>query len=926
MLHPYPAVRGKNKVIGSWVRRCIYITLIVFQSAGIHAQTGLITGNISDAKTGETLIGATVLLEGTQKGTITDFNGNYTLTGIEAGSHRIVCSYISYEPQAIAVIVNADEETLADFRLSESLIALEEVEVVAEKRRESEQMLLVERKESNLATESIGARELAQKGASTVADGVRKISGVSMIGSKQLFVRGLGDRYNLAQLNGLPVASPDPNKKVIKLDIFPSEIVEAITVSKVFGVQNYADYTGALIDIETRDYPLTPFIKVHAGTGINTNASFKNFIQLRSRGFAFMGLNTGQRRSSVPGSAKTYNQSQSYTYNIFATDFIPDRYKAPTRLEFALSGGKLFNVKNKQLGVLFSSKFTNDYISEPSALNSILKRDGTNQKYYVRKAHLYNASFSNLLNLSYKRNAYSSITYNMIYLVNSVDEYDEAKGRNYDGEILHYNSGFFESHRLFNNQLLGKHKLNDKLDLSWGLGYALAKSDVPDVRVIALIDYNNDGVTWNYYRRNAQETKRMYKELDEDDFSGKSLLGLAFNDRNKLLAGIQGRYKIRHFDAFFYYFNIGGITGITTTPFDAPFLISEQQFADGNIIINNGSAYQNKYDAFQMILAGFANYIHKFSEKFILDAGLRGEFSGIRIDARYSGGSIREIKLKYTDPLKSLFPALNIRYAVNGKSNLRFSASRSVTRPSFNEMAPAKIPPIGSAIPEQGEEGLQNSYSNNLEARYEIFPNPGELWSAGIYGKIIEDPIEKITKQSGGDAFYTFTNTNGAVAAGIEIEGRKKFNSLFVGFNASYIYTRIKIPGEGISLTNTDRPMQGASPYLVNADLGYEIKYGRNHQSAISLVYNVYGKRIWSVGAAGVGDIYELPFHSLDVIFQNRFNNRLGIDLKARNLTNSAFILTQDYYTEASESPSGAKEVFTFKKGVGFELTVNYTF
>jgi len=916
------------------MKKEIFYVLLFLISTQLYAQTGILTGQVKDKKTGETLIGATIVIEGTQKGTITDFDGNFILPNIEAGNYNIICSYISYESQITSLIINDNDEKVINFDLEESVISLDEVTVVAEKRRETEQMLLVERKESSLAIESIGANELSQKGAGTVAAGVKKVTGVSMIGSKQLFVRGLGDRYNSAQLNGLPIASPDPSKKIIKLDIFPTNIVEAITVSKVYSVQNYADYTGALIDIETKDYPLVPFINISGGIGMNTNSTFNEFIKIDNEGLSYFGTNTKTRKEAIPEDAKTYSRG-AFEGNIFGTDFLTETFNAAPNTNFAVAGGKLYNIGKKQLGVLVSSSFDNEYVFEPSALNSYLRTDGTNNKYYVKKAYQYGTTFSNLLNLHYKSNAFNSISYNLVFLVNSLDEYGEAKGRNYDGETLYYNTGVFESHQLFNNQLIGKNKIKENLNLNWAIGYGNASSNLPDARIIALIDYNNNPVDWHYYRRNAQETKRMVTELNENEFSGKINTEQKFNDNSKLIYGVQSRYKMRKFDAFFYYYNIDSLQDIVTTPQDAPALISNENIENGNIKINNGSTFQNKYDASLFLTATYINYIRTYFNNFTIDIGLRSEIGNMIITTRNNAGRTGNIEQKDFDILKSLFPALNLQYRNTEISNIRFAASRTITRPSFYEKSPNKIPPIGSAYTIIGNPYLTNSYSYNFEAKYEIFPNPGELWSVDIYGKLIQDPIEMVTGTSGGDDFYTFKNSEKGIAAGVEVEGKKKFNNIFAGFNASYIYTKINIQEDEL-VTNKVRALQGASPYLINADLGYEYKTKPNIRSSIALVYNVYGKRIWAVGSDQKGDTYELPFHTFDIIMKNKIFKKLDINIQAKNIMNSVFTLSQDYYNTLSEitngetltsyEVAGEKEIINFKKGIEYGISLSYKF
>ncbi len=901
--------------------RVKYLSVLFFIAPSmLFGQTGTIKGTVADQNTKETLIGATVMIQGTTTGTITDFDGNYRIDNLRPGTYNVECSYVSYDTKVINnITVQDNQETVLDFSLAEAVTAINEVKVVAKKKRESEMVLLLERKEASVAVESIGSKELSRKGAGNVGAGIKKISGISMIGDKQLFVRGLGDRYNSVELNNLPITSPDPTKKVIKLDLFSSDIVEALSVTKVYNAQKFADYTGALINIDTKDYPITPFLSINYGVTYNTQSSLKDFKRMNSVGNDFLGLSTSERQDVMPQESKNYDRTKRFSSEIFGTDFKHMTNNALPGQSFNVSGGKLFSIGKRQLGTLFSISFDNDYRIYTGIPKKTIRKDGTNEDSWSYDSYEYSTNLSALLSVNYKHNSENTISYNFFYLNSSNDMFKEIIGRDNENRNIYSQYNEYENHNLINNQLFGRHTISKKLVLTWGGSLALSSSGQPDLRQIKLQN-TNDG--YNFYVADQQGTLRLNLGLKEYSSNGRLGIEYKMSDKGILNFGAQGLYVNREFNTYIYYYDVNGISDITIDdPATAGNLLSSNNFNDGLLLINNGSTWDNKYLGSLMVFSGYTNYIHTFYNKLNVDLGLRAEISDMEIEANSTGGNPIPVSLA----ANNLFPSLNVRYSVNDKTNLRFAASRTITRPSFHEKSPAKIPPRPDDDAEYGNSELINSYSNNLELKYEIFPQPHELFAIGVYGKTIENPIERITRPTGGGTIYSYQNTQNGIAAGIEAEVKKKLNNLFAGMNLALIYTHVTIP-EGDNGTNKERQLQGASPFLINADLGYVLKFNDGKStSSLSVVYNVFGERIYSVGSDGKGDIYEMPKRTLDLLIRNKLSKNLELNLKAKNILNAQSIYEQDYYNSES-GVIGRIPIEVYSKGIEFSIGLGYTF
>ena len=267
-----------------------------------------------------------------------------------------------------------------------------------------------------------------------------------------------------------------------------------------------------------------------------------------------------------------------------------------------------------------------------------------------------------------------------------------------------------------------------------------------------------------------------------------------------------------------------------------------------------------------------------------------------------------------------IFPTVNLKYTMNDKNNLRLSVSRTVTRPSFVEMAPFEYQESYGSAYLCGNEELQNGYNYNLDLRYEHFGNNGDMFSITGYYKHLDKPIERTQTVAGGKTMHSFQNAEQGMAAGIEVEMRKQLvKDLRVGANVSYMYTNVKLPDGGV-YTSKERSLQGASPILMNADLTYSPRFGEDKQLALSLLYNLQGKRIHAVGISRLGDIEQEAVHTMNFNAAYTFNSHFSVKLQVKDLLNRAIVFNQ-------EAPEVGKtfEVERYKEGTSFEIGVSYT-
>lgn len=949
----YALVLQQTKKNNLMIKIKLLIAFIILGFAQI-AHSTKISGTISDATNKELLVGVTIMVYSANDankimitGTSSDLDGNYELDIIQ-GNYIVSISYVSYNSEEISLNITSNETITKNIELQEASFILESVEVIATVSRYSEGILMMERKNASTIEEKIGSKELSRKAASDAASGVKKISGVSMMGSKNLFVRGLGDRFNSAQLNGLPIASPDPNKKIIKLDIFQTDIIDNLSVNKAYDASNYADYTGALIDISTKDFPEEGFLSFSIGS--KYNSELNDFKQIDAKGNRYFGLGTSARQDLTPSKyliAKRKTQ-------VIGNDFNPASFgysdsQASPFLDISVSGGKLFQLNEKRkLGGTFSISFNNEYETLLGVKELQINKQNITDGNFTSDSYSYNTNLTGLGSLTYIHNPNHSIRYNTLFINSGNDVYKEKTGtkpdwKNGEETALIRNAQFI-NYNLLSNHLVGKHKMLDQsLLLQWDASYAQINYHMPDRREVVYWTQQamNEpmGVKeWGFMTYDkGLATKRLISNQTTNDINAALDIKYIINEKSNINIGGETRSQFLDYRSFFYGYSFeAGQAGNLTLPVD---INSPNDFFGSEYLENvkNNSSDQMGYDAQSSIYAAFITYQHIIGNQLTINAGLRMENSSMDFTPgmNVNDGNEETIEIKNTD----LFPALNVKWAVQEKMNIRFAASRTVTKPSFFEKSPALI------IPEQGENRfignigtkdnpndfgyyLENSYSQNAELKWEWFPSSSEVISLAAYGKIINEPIENISYIQGGtDRTYSVRNfSDKANVAGAELELKKKFGNFFTGLNLAYIYTHIEVPANANELNDT-RSLQGASPYLINADIGYELNYGaqQSKRSYIGLIYSVFGKRIFVVGI-NEGNQYQLPFNSLDMVLKNKLSERLSIDLSFKNLLNSKYSIVQDVYTDSENPELKTNEILIkeYKTGIDFSITLKY--
>ena len=882
-----------------------FILLLVLST--MTAMAGNIKGTVLDKQTKEPLTGATIQITGTALGVVADIDGNYTLN-VNDGTYTITVRYIGYK-DILLNSIKVKAETLLNFEMESDAQALGEVSVVAKKNLEGERALQMERQKATLAIENLGAKEMSIKGISNVEEGVKKITGISIASAGQLIVRGLGDRYSTTTLNGLPIASPNPDNKLIPLDIFPASTVQNITVSKVYDASAFADYSGAHIDISTKENVGSDFLSISFNAGGKFNTLGKDFYRMDRDGSLFKTPSLDQKLIDM---SLTDFEEYARHNRLFNTSFQVSKKTALPEFGGNIGFGKRFTLGGNEVSVLGSIGVSNDLQTMDNASIRTLEATGNTLNEFNYDSYSNELKIAALGNLGYSFRTSDHIGYTFFYARNAIDTYMRREGVDYEDHHLIGSNNVTHIYSLQNHQVNGKHYFGKQWDLNWSGSYSKTSSDEPDRRQVMFIR-EDDQI--KLFKLNRQETMRYFGSLNEDEWVGDLTANYRFGDNNKLQAGFTYKDKNRDYMGTRFYYNLNKLNPTITDISDTDSFLNMENVENGSITIDRKKQPKDSYTAGNSIYAGYIATEYYPVAPLLVNLGVRYEISKQWVDYYTDGGKAERSELNKND----LFPSLNIKYQMNEKNSLRFAFSRTVTRPSFIEMAPFLYQESYGSAQIRGNADLQNGYNYNIDLRYELFEKNGDMLSITAYYKHLKAPIERVQTLSGGSAVHSFRNADNGMATGVEIEFRKEIvKDLRFGVNGSYMYTNVKLP-EGGAYTNSQRALQGASPYLANADLTYSPAFSNDRQLSVALLYNLQGPRIHSVGISGLGDIKQQPVHTLNFTGSYRFNRRFAVKLQVNDLLNQDILFKQEVPTTGDKV-----EVERFRKGTGFEVGFSY--
>ena len=922
--------------------RVLFIALLI-TTLGFAKNSGTITGVLTDKNaTNKALSNATVVIKGTNIYTNTDGEGKYSLS-VSAGDYIVEFSLPGYETTEVIVTVKEGETTIINEMLVAASYNLKEVVVKSTRNREKETALLLEQKNAVSIKQSIGAQEMARKGVSDVEEGLTKVTGITKVDGRGLFVRGLEDRYNNLLINDLAVPSNNPFKKIIPLDIFPTDIVSVIDTYKTFNTNLFGDFAGGTFNIATSKGSKSQ-TKINFGAGFTSNNNLRKFLTSKdatSVGDYFGFSGTERNFPAVLGKVPSNHVfTTNEALNQFGSGYDVEQANSPLNTSFGILNLEKFTIgkNSNSLQYLLSFNFDNKYQYREGADRFFNAAQGNYDNDLFNKQYKYITNSSALVSLNFKSKRLN-LTSNTFYLKSTENMIQDQLG--YTNSATVNSNGFIRMNQLtqsdfLNTQLFGNYKLSkdDKQNIKAGVSFTKTGFQLPDRKSFkgVLLDENTTAISYtgnSLYRQTFDVDGKFHVSgmLEYTWNFGKAEL----NNSHKLTVGYNS--YVNNMESSFRFLvserlNSNAITFTTNTP-DAT-LASE--ITNSNFTYREGTNSTYKAKLLEYVNAGYTDVALKISDVYEINFGVRVEQS-FRETKYRTPGSFDDPYQKKTVTGVDILPSLNMKYKFNDASNLRFAASKTITRPVIMESYPLEFVNLDGTI-ENGNPNVVNSNNYNFDLKYEIFPTTKELLAVTTFSKLIQNPIERLFTQSAGSGgqIITYDNSYKSLLLGAELELlvqldriSNSFKNLSLGFNTSLMYSKVTISKNNTTETNPNRKLQGASPWLINADLKYDFDFSNNWNNTVSLVYNVYGKRIYAVGTNGLDHYYEQPFNKLDLVWNNKIGKKWEAKFSIDNILNPKYSIKLG---EESKLPITEKDltVKDFTKGIGLSMNISYSF
>jgi outer membrane receptor protein involved in Fe transport len=895
------------------------------------ARAGRIVGRILDASTGQGIPEVGVQIVGTTLGTASGIEGRYGVPNIPAGTVTIQVRRIGYTPKTVTgILLNAGQTLEQNITMQPSTVQLQAVQTTATSERGTVNEALDQQRTATGIVSSVTAEQITRSPDSDAAQAVQRVSGVTVQDGKYVFVRGLGERYTTASLNGARIPSPEPEKRVVPLDLFPSGLLQTITTSKTFTPDQSGDFSGAQVDIRTREFPARRQITYSVTSGYNSGTTGSTVLSApRAGGERLAWVNDKRNLPWLVASVGNFQQitlnqgDKNLLINTFRDSWSPRFARAQPNVSTSVSVGGNDAVLGHRVGYVASGTYSLTQDEKTDQIRALADRGSTPGS--TREMDRFEGStgsssvlWGGLVNLSTLVGRNTRLMFNNTYnRTSDNDARSEIGSIESDGIRAHIDRLQYVERSVRSNQLAGEHQLGLRNKIDWSATSTGVTRDEPDRSefVTVLEPTATDRVGSRLWLNTGnQGAVRTFSALDEKAAEGRLNYQLTFAWRGtEHLVKIGGLYRStdREADSRAFSISAAGISeSMRALPaeqlFDGRFTGGAMPVFDLAPLGQGGS-----YDARDRLGAGYAMTEIGITDRIRLVAGARLEQDKLKVNAVSTLGSPVVVDKDWTDVLPSA--ALNVR--LTETQSLRLSASRTLARPEYRELSPVTSRDVIGGDNVQGDPNLERTRIGNADLRWEWYPSAGEVLSVALFGKQFDKPIERVYRSVGGSTARTvfYLNADGADNYGVELELRKSLRLLAPALdpltffsNVTVMQSKIKLGETTASATNRNRRMVGQAPYVVNAGLTYAPRSGG---TSATLLVNRTGERIDAAGDQPLPDVVEKSRTALDFSLRFPVVRALSARFDAKNLLNEPYQTVQGSVTRDS-----------FKTGQVFQL------
>lgn len=887
------------------------------QESGATGPTGRIVGRIVDAQSGQGIAHAAIQVVGSRLGTVSGVDGRYSISRVPAGTMTLHVRLIGYTPKTVTgIMLPAGKSLEMDVTLNAAAAMLAASVVTAEAQRGSTAEALNAQKTAIGIVSAVTVEQISKSPDSDAAQAAQRVSGVTVQRGGTLFVRGLGERYTTTQLNGTRVPSPEPEKRTVPLDLFPSSLIEAISTAKTFTPDQQGDFSGAQVEIKTREFPAIRQYSLAMTVGYNAGATGNDVLSAFTAG--------GERIASVGakrdlpslirslGNLQGVNLNQgdeNLLINQFRNAWTPGTSTASPNSSTSFSVGGNDPVFGQRVGYLLSATLSQTTEQRTGLVRALANR-GTEPGSTVEQDRFEGESGSTgvmwggLANFSTLIAGHSRLMFNNTYSRTA----DNDARREYG---FFENEGFraridrqqYVERSVRSTQVAAEHQFGEQQRVDWALTSSGVTRDEPDrTEFVYVVEPGSDGTdVLRWHNSSNAGAVRTFSALAEDNREAR----LNYQ-RNFTALGRQ------------HFIKVGGLYRETSRDTDtrafavtAPSAsnaireLPPEELFDGRLTGPTDSllhiiplAQGGSYAAKDELSAGYLMAEVGLTNRVRLITGARYESDQLVVDATSTLGQPVRTRNDWTDLLPSA--ALNIE--LTEVQNLRLSVSRTLARPEYRELVPIKSRDVLNGDDLEGNPNLERTRIDNLDLRWEWYPASGEVLSLGLFAKRFAKPIERVYRAAGASSrFVGFVNAESAENYGIELEARKGlgfagwfFEPFSVFSNLTLMKSEIDLGANQSAATNPKRRMVGQAPYVLNVGLAYGTASG---STSATILFNRVGDRIEAAGDLPLPDVVQRARNVVDFSLRFPVAGALSGRFDARNLLDEPFESVQGTVT-----------------------------
>jgi outer membrane receptor protein involved in Fe transport len=857
-----------------------------------------VAGSVRD-DTGAAIPGVTVTATrdpGEPSVTVTGMEGDFRIDDLAPGSYVVEAVLDGFQPVTSKVKLTTGQKLDVVFKLVPAFG--ETVDVTANAAPVGEVAILESRRQAPVVSDSISSEEIRKTPDSSAASVVERLTGVTLLSDKYVFVRGLGERYSGTTINGSSLPTTETEKRVVPLDLFPARLLDSVNVVKTYTPDKPGDFGSGVVEMTTTQFPTDASLKLSIGSGYHsaaTGESFRRYAGGVDRwGAGGQPMPSGipsdilRRRNVLDPDGFTAEELQGFGQSLAGSWAGRSGGSAPANSDLSLTYGSTFG----RLGVVLSGVSTHgfDSIEEEQRYFGVDAGELVPYNSYDLTTNRESASAGGVANLSLRLSDSNRVFLNSVLTrdASAEDRYQEGLQSSTGGNIRDYRVRY-QIEEMLSSRLRGEHNLvGPALGslVEWSLARSTASND-SDLR--ENVYRESDPGVFMLETGYADSGKVEFFALEDQIEQGGLSWSLFFAGpesrwSGSLKAGLDRMERTRDFRARRFRFVPGGSLQIDLSRLPDDIYVPGN-IAPGRFEVREMTGVNDAYDASHTVDAAYLMTDATLGRWRVI-TGARYEVSDQSVTTFNPfavGNAVESI-----NETRDVLPSLNVVYQLAQRTNLRFGYGRSVNRPEFRELSPFTFTEVAGGRSVSGNPELKAATIDGFDLRWETFPQSSEVLAASVFYKKLTQPIERIIQPTS-DLRQSFVNADAATLWGVELELRRALHRLWsVNLNYSWIHSDVQLGEHQYSVvTSKERPLEGQSDQVANAGLQF---HHPEWGTMVRLLGSYNGQRLTEVGAFGVPDIYEAASSSLDVVVSQPLAFARGLELKlgGTNLLNDS--------------------------------------